>query len=257
PNEILFDWVQEDSTDFGLILYTEQEDAFLEIYSSEYTYDDESVFNPNVNFDYYYTAGDSILDTYDQELNEDTFIYSHDFNYQNFTGQLFVSNIRPVRMLVKIGLEDSIFINMDNSGIEDNDDYRRMTINRAEIILVSNDSEPYPLDGSFSLRSYLVTADSLDFNDISVPLVPDGGYEFLYDDTVTDTLGTEAFSVDVTNIIQYITSGERENKGIMIRSIYENKDFKHMAFATSEDSDELIRPVLKIIYTPPYLDDEK
>ncbi len=247
PGDMLIDWVENDSTNFGIVIYTEQEDAFLELLSAE----SESVY---LNFSYTPSEADTALD-FSAKFTSDTFISQTDQEYQIFTNELKISNIQPIKMFLEFDISDSVFINYPNSGINNSDDYRRMTINKAELILSTADVNNYPLDKNVSITPYLVLADSLNLEDTSAPLLQDDQYESLYDGASSDSLDTESFSINMKYIIQYITAGEKENNGIMIKSIYENRDFLNIVFADMCYPEEEKRPKLRIIYTPPYLDE--
>ena len=195
------------------------------------------------------------LKEFSANFTSDTFIYETDEEFQRFSNELKISNIQPVKMFMEFDISDSVFFNYPNSGITNADDYRRMTINKVELILSPSEFNDYPLDGTLIVTPYLVLADSLNLTDNSAPVLQEDDYESFFDGTSSDSLTTESFAIDMKYIVQYITSGERENKGIMIESIYENKDFLNLAFADICYQDLEKRPKLRIIYTPPYLDE--
>ncbi|MFC1887494.1 hypothetical protein ACFLYK_01650 [Candidatus Cloacimonadota bacterium] len=247
PGDMLIDWVENDSTNFGITIFTDQDDAFLEMLSAE----SESVF---LDFNYTTADIDSVVN-FNAKFTSDTFIYETDEEYQRFNNELKISNIQPIKMYLDFNISDSVFINYEGSGIENSDDYRRMTINKAELILSTSDVSNFPLDGSIALVPYLVLADSLDLDDTSVPLLQSEDYESFYDGTATDSLDAQDLVINMKYIVQYITAGERENHGIMIESIYENRDFLNAVFADLCYENVDRRPRLRIIYTPPYLDE--
>ena len=74
-------------------------------------------------------------------------------------------------------------------------------------------------------------------------------YEDLYIGSSSDSLGTEEFAVDITKILQKLTAGEYENYGIMLKSIYECRDFIHLEFETELEEN---KPEIRIIFTPPF-----
>lgn len=247
PADLLLNWVENDSTNNGIVIYTEQEDAFLELLSAE----SESVY---LRFSYVSPEVDTLVD-FSSKFTSDTFIYETDQQFQRFNNELKVSNIQPIKIFLEFDISDSVFINYPNSGIDNADDYRRMSINKAELILSAAEFSDYPLSGSMNLTPYLVLADTLELEDNSSPPLLEDQYESLYDGTSSDSLTSENFTIDMKYIVQFITSGERENKGIMIESIYENRDFRNITFADICYQDIEKRPKLRIIYTPPYLDE--
>ncbi|OQX71957.1 MAG: hypothetical protein B6D62_00715 [Candidatus Cloacimonas sp. 4484_275] len=70
-------------------------------------------------------------------------------------------------------------------------------------------------------------------------------------------MNTDEFVVDVTAIVQKITSGDYENHGFLLKSIFENKDYSYVEFASKNYQEEALRPFLRIIYTPPFLDERE
>lgn len=256
PISIITDWINADSLNFGLILIPQITNAFLEIYSKEYTTDSESEFNPSLSFNYFISESDTVATEFNNELTNDTFIYSFDEQLTIFENYLTLSNIKPIKMYLDFDLSDSLFINSYNSGIYNADDYRRMTVNRAELILSVIDDDPiYPITESIYIKPYYVTSDTLNFDDIYQPMLTADDYLFAGDVNSSDSLQADQIKIDITNVIQFFTSGEIDNKGILLKSIYENKDLRHLSFATRDHYDETKRPKLNIIYTPPYLDE--
>ena len=242
PTDLLQNWLESDSTNFGLVIYSSADNSFLEINSSE------TENAPRLIFDYKKTADDSIQ-TYSAAPVSDTFIYSTDNNFTKFENQLIVANIQPTKMFIKFNLSDTIFINMENSGIGNSDDFRRMTINRAELVFHKLDENYYLAGDELTLRPYpVLTANP------SIPFTYGDDYEYLTGSSA-DSLNNDEISVDVTEIVQKITSGDYENNGLLLKSTFENKDFSHIEFAPKDYNDEAWRPYLKIIYTPPYLDE--
>jgi hypothetical protein len=247
PETLINQWIESDSINFGLVIYSEEDNSFLEIYSS-------APNSPILEFDYIRTEGDSVS-SFSKGLTSDTFIYYTDYEYQQYNEKLIISNIQPVKMFMEFDISDSVFINADSSDIENNEDYRRMTINKAELFLSPTDENNYPFEGSIYLAPYIVTSDSVYFGDLSEPLINKDSYESLYDNTSGDSLTADEIVINITKIVQNITSGEYENNGILIKSIFENKDFIHVSYAAKDYVDISKRPKLKIIYTPPYLDE--
>jgi len=247
PEELLIDWIENDSLNFGITIFSDQEDALLELLSAE----SESV---HLTFDYTTADIDSTVN-FNAKFTSDTFIYSTDDEFQFFNDEIVISNIQPIKAIVEFDISDSVFINYEDSGIENSDDYRRMSINKAELILSFSDNNDYPFESSVFVAPYLVLVDTLNLDDTSSPLLIKEDYENFYDGTSSDSLNADNFEINIKLIVQYITSGERENNGIMIESIYENRDFINAVFANINDLDIEKRPKLRIIYTPPYLDE--
>ncbi len=98
-------------------------------------------------------------------------------------------------------------------------------------------------------------SDTLFYDDLTQPLISDDDYLYLYDGTSSDSINAEYFSLDITYLFQNVTAEEYDNKGLIVKSIYENRDFFYAIFASENHPDEGLRPKLHIIYTPPYLDE--
>lgn len=253
PQLLLEDWILADSLNFGLALFTEDEDKFVEFHSAES--DDEN--SPRLYFDYRETEEDTLI-TYYRTPTHDVLIYDSDDVYQIFEDKLIASNIQPIKMLTKFDIPASIFTEVDyfNTVIEDTLLYlQRLTINRAELILSYENDFPYPLEATINLDPYLVIVDSTDWNltDPYLPLLSSDDYQDPYISSSSDSLNSAAFAVNITGIIQKIVAGEAENFGIMIRSLYENRDFRHTEFFYDEnDLSNPKNPKINIIFTPPY-----
>ncbi len=241
PNAVLENWIDSDSTNFGIVLFTETNESFMEIYSSEYSNDN----SPTLYFDFRETEEDT-LSNETSLPSHDAFVYKTDDIYLKFQNQLILSNIQPIKMFTKFDLPDTLFTNQES--IEDTTSYlQRLTINKAELILNNNNSSQYPLEGTIYIDPYIVMSDTLNFDDTSYPMLSDDDYEDLYIASSSDSLTSDEFVIDITKIVQAYTSGEYENYGIMLMSIYENRNFINLEFDTE--------PTIKIIFTPPYLDE--
>ncbi|RLC52970.1 MAG: hypothetical protein DRZ79_00280 [Candidatus Cloacimonadota bacterium] len=242
--ELIEDWINSDSTNFGLVLFSSADSSFLEINSSE---TDKA---PLLTFDYF-TVQEDTMKTYSAAPVSDTFIFSSDNDYAKFENRIIISDIQPIKTFIKFNISDSVFMNYENSGIENNDDFRRMTINRAELIFHKTEEDFYLSGDELILRPYPVLSENPD-----IPFVYGEDYEYLMGSS-SDSLNTDEFVVDVTAIVQKITSGDYENHGFLLKSIFENKDYSYVEFASKNYQEEALRPFLRIIYTPPFLDERE
>ena len=236
--------------DYGLILYSgssDDENRFIEIKSRE------SGTQPLLSFDYT-PAEDDTSRTFSNTATYDTSMFlkkdGTNEDFVTFEDELIISNIQPIKMYLNFDISDSVFI-ADSSGIETNYDYTMMTINKAEIILSVKDSTEftYPLETSFTLFPYLVTSE-----DPQIPFAYSEDYEYIYGSLNSSGSSADTeFIIDITKIVQVITSGENENNGILIKSTKENKDFSFIDFGTKFDEGK--EPKIRIIYTPPIFED--
>lgn len=247
PENMLIDWAENDSLNYGFVMFTDSP-GFIEFVSAE----SDSL---SISFTYKSNADNEDFTEYKNNATSDTFIYENDLIYEQFENELILSNIYPVRMYTKFSLDDSLFINYPNSKIYNHTDFNRMTINKAELILEYSDENNYPLIEYSTVTPYLVTGDTLNFGNTETPLIGEDDYLYLYDGISSDSVNADYFSIEITNIIQSLTSEEYDNKGILLKSVYENKDFFNVKFIPGNYPDISLRPKLRVIYTPPHLDE--
>ena len=245
---LIENWINADSLNFGLAFYTPYSDCFLEINSSENGNDD---LKPFITYDYQETETDTFA-TKTVYASHDITIFYTDDEYATFPDQLILSDIQPIKMFMKFEIPDSIFMAVENEVIEDPELYmQRLTINKAELILYNSGNNQYPIGGTIYIDPFIVTTDTvgLNYTDPYSPFMSSDDYEDIYISSSSDSLGTEEFSIDITKILQNLTAGEYENYGIMLKSIYECRDFMHLEFEIElEDK----KPEIRIIFTPPF-----
>lgn len=245
PEYLIENWIDADSLNFGLAFYTPDSDCFLEINSSENGNDD---LRPFITYEYQETDLDTLV-TNTVYASHDITIFYTDNEYATFPGQLILSDMQPIKMFMKFDIPDSIFMPAE---IEYPDLYmQRLTINKAELILHNSGINQYPIYGTIYIDPFIVTTDTVDLNytDPYSPFMTSDDYEDLYIASSSDSLGTEEFKIDITKILQKLTAGEYENYGIMLKSIYECRDFIHLEFETELEEN---KPEIRIIFTPPF-----
>ncbi len=248
PENLIENWIDADTLNFGLVFYTPNSDCFLEINSSENGDDD---LRPFITYEYQETEADTLI-TNTVYASHDITIFYTDEEYTTFPDQLILSDMQPIKIFMKFEVPDSIFTTTAENIVEDTALFmQRLTINKAELILHNSENDHYPIYGTIYIDPYIVTTDTVDLNytDPYSPFMTSDDYEDLYIASSSDSLGTEEFTIDITKIIQKLTAGEYENYGIMLKSIYECRDFIHLEFEIElEDK----RPEIRIIFTPPY-----
>jgi hypothetical protein len=241
PEYLIENWIDADTLNFGLAFYTPDSDCFLEINSSENGNDD---LKPFITYEYMEADTNTTFTTQTVYASHDITIFYTDDEYAAFPGQLILSDIQPIKMFIKFEVPDSIFIPVE---IEDPELYmQRLTINKAELILYNSENNQYPAAGTIYIDPFIVTTDTVDLNytDPYSPFMTSDDYEDLFISSSSDSLGTEEFKIDITKILQKLTAGEYEKYGIMLKSIYECRDFMHLEFETE--------PEIRIIFTPPF-----
>ncbi len=245
-SSILEEWINED-VNSGLVIYSDADDSFMEIYVSEYSNDK----NPILTFEYRETEEDTLI-TKTIQTCYDCMIYETDNNYIEWENELKISNIQPINIYTKFDILESIFTDAlpIDYVIADDDTslfLQRITINRAELILNNDGVNSYPLYGSISLSPYFVTSDTINTDLPEIPLLTDDDIDDIYISSSTDTLNSEQFTINITKVIQYYISGEYENNGIVLKSLNVNDNFIHTEFD--------LEPEIRITFTPPYLEE--
>jgi hypothetical protein len=240
--ELLQNWILADSLNYGLALFTEDDDKFIEFYSSEYS--DEN--GPKLYFDYT-AAPEDTLETLYRTPTNDIHIYKTDNDFTVYEDKLIISNIQPIKMFLKFDILNSIFIGSPLNSVEDTLAYlERLTINRADLVLAYESDNPYPedLNASINIDPFIMISPDLNLENSSIPMINSEDYEDMYITSSNDSLNSDAFTINITRIMQAIISDEDyDNCGIMLKSIYENKDFKHSEFN--------LEPKITILFTPP------
>ena len=222
-----------------MVLFTEnRDDSFYVLNSSEAGY------GPKLSFKYAET--DTVFTEYSKIALYDTFI-TNKIPETETLNALKISNICPSKMFMKFEMKDYFIAATDD--INSEEDFNRMTINKAELILTQT-GEMY-FDDNISLKPYLMISD-----DPQIPFVYDEDYEYVPNTVVsTDSLDVGEFTLNVTKVVQALVSSEYENFGIMVRSERENKNFENIEFTAPDPNGSDIGPRLRIIYTPPYLEE--
>jgi hypothetical protein len=265
PNEIVLNWIAQDSTNFGLVFYMEPytDNTFVEFFSTETT------SFPILTFDYFHAQQDSMVSfTSSNNLASDTVIYKRDEAVQLIEGELRLANMFPTRMYLKFDITADMFINpvlseIDflgniDTGIYTEHDFKRMNIIKAELVLTRKIENDYLLRGD--LRPYLVVDERLHSENVELPITYPDDYILYGKSTNINELQFQ-HKIDITTIVQTLTSGNYdnsgdtflyENQGFIIKSTNDNYDLQYLDFYTSTAENEAYRPYLKIIYIPPF-----
>ena len=128
---------------------------------------------------------------------------------------------------------------------------KRVTINKAQLVLYIKNN-PYYEKVNYSLLALNVVKDS-----ISTPIaLEDGDTELMsYIGTTTGLASGDSIVINITPMVQGYTSGNIENKGIVIRSLHEMLNLGELEFWHFGDPTcpAAKKPVIRITYTPPFL----
>jgi len=238
PETEITNWQNPDSTGWNLALKVENE-GWVEIYSLE------SSQTPKLNIKYK-TEEEWI--TYNQSPAKDT--YTLEAPVTTPSSQWKISNLTSSCLYVKYEPTSTIFV--DNAGSELTAEQRkRMTINKASLVLHIKNDDYYHSTKSYSLYPFNVVKESIE---TPVTLVKSDYETLVYTVTSSGTITGDSLTVDITPIIQAYTSGDKTPKGIVIQSTQERKNFGTLEFWDCNESTAAEKkPYIKITYTPPYL----
>jgi hypothetical protein len=249
PAESIQNWKLTNITGYSLQISTTQSN-YIEIRSTE------SLFQPELVFKYKLSAADTTTYSYDHFAANDTFIMN-DTNTQLTNDGLFLRDISPTRLFMKFDVPRSLFTYSDNSGdILSVNDFKHMTVNKAELVLNVKDNPYYGNSATFMATVYRVKTSITD-----PAVISDDDMEFItYTPVTTTSPGLGKVSINFTPILQSFTSYTtgsnnhgKENFGIIIRLTTENQDYSKVEFyGNGDDVPVAKRPKINIIYTPPF-----
>lgn len=164
-------------------------------------------------------------------------------------GVFKLSNFSPTRMFVKIEPDSTKYKDMQGN-ILSPADLKRVNVNKAELILsIKADAANLTNIGSYRVFPYLVKVEP-----DGAEVVPTTNLEVLkytYESIARNN--DEYIAIDITPFIQAYLAGSKENKGIVIRSLNERKDFGELNFYHFVDLPRDKAPYIRVKYTPPYL----
>ncbi len=234
-------WQAEDITGLNIVVRTEDA-GFVEFRTME------SGYGPLLTFKYR-QEGDSSDRTYNQRAIMDSFrVLAPEFILADAQWQL--QSISPSRLFLKFAINETSFV--DNNGVVLTPlQYKRCTINKAELVLYIK-TNPYYQGINYSILPYNVIKDSL----VTPTALVNNDMELItFTTTATGMATGDSIVVNITPIMQAITSGDRENKGVVLKSLHEMINFGELEFWHFLDPmlPAGFEPKLRITYTPPYL----
>ena len=207
----------------------------------------ESSNSPKLNIKYKTeTEGEWI--TYNQSPAKDT--YTLEAQETDPSELWKISNLNSTCLYIKYQPSYTLFKDNDENQLSEIQ-IKRLTVNKAEIVLHIKNNDYYNATTSYSLYPFNVVKDSI----TDPVLLLKSDYETLvYTVTSKGTITGDSLTVDITPIVQAYTSGEKIPKGIMIQSTQERKNFGTLEFWDCNASTPVEKkPYVKITYTPPYL----
>ncbi|MBC8525965.1 MAG: DNRLRE domain-containing protein [Candidatus Cloacimonetes bacterium] len=220
-------WIESDTTNYGIIFEAENLDSnFVEFYSS-YTDDYPSL---RIVFTGIST---SKMDTITYKVSEDTFIgFDSTFFYSNILDYEQIGNLSPTRTIISVNL-DSLANAISPTLVE----LEKISINLAELIFDST-----MIANSLVLNSYLGVRPYYISDTINIE------YEFINGTVTSEFYQHKEFKINITGIVQGQIRKYLDNNQILLKSTTENKDFSYIRFVENKT------PHLHIIYTKPIID---
>jgi hypothetical protein len=239
PENVITDWATGDSTGFNLVIKTTG-NCWLEYKSRE------SGNGPLLSFKYKITGTDDTL-SYSQRAVLDSYRVTGT-QTELLENSWMLKNLRPMRLFVRNGLPVSIFKDKDGNQL-DSLDLKRMTINKAELVLFTK-TNPYYSNKICYFYPYRVKPDTL----TEAVVLTDSDIESLtHTASSAETVVGDSVKVNITPIIQAFTSGDRVNNGMVIKNVSEMLNFGNIEFWHYSDAPAGKKPYVKIYYTVPYL----
>lgn len=204
---------------------------------------------PLLNFKYQLTGATDTLEYSQRSSNDSYKVTGTQTNISANTWKL--KNLLPERMFFRFGLPGSIFKDLNNE-VLDAADVKKMTINKAELVLFVKDN-PYYKNAVCYFYPYHVRIDTL----MSPTVLTDGNLETISRSYTTATkVSGDSVKIDITAIVQAYTSGDKPKNGIVVRSVQEMQNFGNLEFWHYGNAPAGKKPYVRVTYSPPFLEDK-
>ena len=239
PAAIIENWKTEDVTGFNLVIKTVS-GGWLEIKSNEIAN------GALLNFKYQLPGATDTL-TYNQRPVLDS--YRVTGTQPEVIDNIWkLKNLLPQRMFFRFNLADEIFTDADGVTLSSLD-RKRMTINKAELVLFVKEN-PYYGSVRCNFYPYSVKTDTL-----AAPMaLTDSDLQIISNTFSSGAIITaDSVKIDITSIIQGITSGDISNYGVVIKNLAEMQNFGNVEFWHFSAAPDDKKPYVKIHYTTPFL----
>lgn len=158
-----------------------------------------------------------------------------------------INNLHPSRIYLHWLDDWSWFKDMQGSVLSE-EQRKRVTINKAELIFHVKENTYYKDGVPYSLRPIYVEKDSIDIpmqlsgSDLSGSVLPTTGF-----------VKGDSLVVDVTVFMQGFVNGKKPNRGLVIKSENEMQSFGRLEFEHFNTERKNLKPYLKVVYTAPWL----
>ncbi|HNX36961.1 MAG TPA: hypothetical protein PKI15_01255 [Candidatus Cloacimonadota bacterium] len=246
PNDVISSWSDDTATGFCIAMRS-SENGWSEIYSI-----DSGSSGPKLSFKYRLTtdSATSTLKEYSSSAVSDSYRITAPFGSE-LNNRWLIRNINPSRLYVKFAVNPSSFRGMNGAPL-DSLSLKRLTINKAELVLYKKTNPYYGSSIPYGLKAYNVTRDSLS----SAISLQEGDYELMtLNPSSTGFINADSVVVNVTAMVQGYISGDIPNYGVMIQSTQEMTNFGELELWHFADPalPQGKAPKLRVKYTPPFL----
>ncbi len=236
---IIQNWETEGVTGFNLVL--KALGGWAEFKSAE-----TGGYGPLLTFKYQ-LAGEADTLTYSQRASRDSYRVTGE-QAETLASAWQLKNLLPQRLYAKFQLNDNLFQDMDGNALS-SEEIKRMTINKAELVLFVKDN-PYYGSTACYFYPYSVKSDSVDSPMVlAASDLESIGYTF----SSGTIVNKDSVAVEITSIVQAITSGDIQNRGVVIKATSEMQNYGSLGFWHYADAQSGKKPYVKIYYTIPYL----
>jgi len=237
--EIVSLWAISPEDNFGLILYTDnQEDKYIEFHSRHInTY----VIGPKTpKIAIKYAQGDTSIITAERNVTEDAFIYNSSIDSAWNENELYISNIPPRSLYLRFNVTPDCF---DEKQVKTDEDIQKLNIIQATLIFTIDDLNSVISDSTYSFTvsipdSILINnGDKYDRTSIGYPVTP----------VMNDITTENELHINIRTQLEYIITKQKENYGVVLVNNIINEDFNYIRIFGSENN--IKRPRIHIKYS--------
>lgn len=157
-----------------------------------------------------------------------------------------IRNLNPSRFFVRWVNNWNLFVD-NNGNILSELQRKRATINKAELVFYVKQNPYYSTNTLYSLRADRVERDSI----ASAVTLADA--DAVMGLSNTTFVRGDSVVVNITPILQAFSSGNKENRGVVVRSNQELANFGLLELWHFLTAPAGKKPKLRVTYTPPYL----
>jgi hypothetical protein len=251
PYSLIQNW-QADADSTGLNILIKAENAgFVELKLSTAT------VGSKLSFKYKETPSDEVYKDFERYASFNSYSFTHP-EVEPSPGIWKLSNFAPQRMYVDLQPHFNMFKN-DAGATLSEEELKRVTINKAELVLYIKDELPnYKNTSSYRVSAFLLKERPED--GAIIPTLDMQTPQFISVlESIVNT-SSDSILINITPIIQaYISEKTFSDdtvvtpKGIVIISNYERKDFGEIEFYHPSTAPEDKEPYIRVKYTPPFL----